>query len=141
MSPGRFVDTNVLLYSISTSHAEVTKRNIAVELLERNDLALSVQVLQEFYVQATRRTRRDAIPHEIAVGLIRTWLRFSVQELTTAVMLEAFDVKARYQLSYWDAAIVAAAMTAGCHELLSEDMSHGLNVNGVVITNPFVNFS
>jgi predicted nucleic acid-binding protein len=138
MSPSRFVDTNILLYSISTSRDEVRKHTIAVELLESDDLALSVQVLQEFYVQATRQTRPDAIAHEIAVGLIRTWLRFSVQESTIDVMLAAFDIKARYQLSYWDAAIVAAARTAGCHEVLTEDMSHGLDVNGVAITNPFV---
>jgi predicted nucleic acid-binding protein len=100
-------------------------------------LGLSVQVLQEFYVQATRPTRTDALDHEIAVGLIRTWLRFEVQELTLPVILGAFEIKAAQRISYWDAAIVAAARALGCRELLSEDMSHGREIVGVRITDPF----
>lgn len=133
----RFLDTNVLLYSISTDGREKAKRDIAAGLLERHDNAISVQVLQEFYVQATRATRPDALPHELAVGLMRTWLRFPVQETTLAVVSAALDIKASFGLSYWDAAIVAAASALGCRELLSEDLSHGRNIAGVVISNPF----
>ena len=64
----RFVDTNVLLYSISTEASDQRKRDIAIALLDADDLALSVQVLQEFYVQATRATREDAISHDVATG-------------------------------------------------------------------------
>jgi predicted nucleic acid-binding protein len=131
-----FIDTNVLLYSISRDPAEARKRDIAVAIVDTDNLALSVQVLQEFYVQATRATRPDAVPHEIAVGLIRTWLRFKVQEVTLAVMLGALELKAIHGLSYWDAAIVAAARALGCRELLSEDMGHGREI-GLIITNPF----
>jgi predicted nucleic acid-binding protein len=133
----RFLDTNILLYSISRNPTEEAKRDIAIELLDGDDIALSVQVLQEFYVQATRVTRSDALPHEIAAGLIRTWLRFKVQETTLPVALGALDIKATHRLSYWDAAIVAAARALGCRELLSEDMSHGQEVEGVLIVNPF----
>jgi predicted nucleic acid-binding protein len=133
----RFIDTNILLYSISQDRSESRKRDIATVLLEDDDLGLSVQVLQEFYVQATRSTRTDALDHEIAVGLIRTWLRFEVQELTLPVMLSAFEIKAARRISYWDAAIVAAARALGCRELLSEDMSHGREIVGVRITDPF----
>jgi predicted nucleic acid-binding protein len=115
----------------------VPKRDIAIALLERNDLALSVQVLQEFYVQATRTTRTDALSHEIAAGLIHTWVRFTVQETTIQVMLAALEIKLQHQLSYWDAAIVAAARALGCSELLSEDMSHGRIIETVLMTNPF----
>jgi predicted nucleic acid-binding protein len=132
-----FIDTNVLLYSISRDPAEAHKRNIAVAIVDSDNLALSVQVLQEFYVQATRTTRPDAVPHEIAVGLIRTWLRFKVQEVTLAVMLGALELKATHRLSYWDAAIVAAARALGCRELLSEDMGHGREIDGILITDPF----
>ncbi len=130
----RFLDTNILLYSISGDPAEAAKRDIAIALLDADDIALSVQVLQEFYVQATRVTRPDALPHEIAAGLIRTWLRFKIQEATLPVALGALDIT---RLSYWDAAIVAAARALGCRELLSEDMSHGQEVEGVLIVNPF----
>jgi predicted nucleic acid-binding protein len=133
----RFLDTNILLYSISRNPTEKAKRDIAIALLDGDDIALSVQVLQEFYVQATRVTRSDALPHEIAAGLIRTWLRFKVQETTLPVALGALDIKATHRLSYWDAAIVAAARALGCRELLSEDMSHGQEVEGVLIVNPF----
>ena len=133
----RFLDTNILLYSISRDPREAAKRTIAEALLDSDDNALSVQVLQEFDVQATRATRADALPHEIAAGLVRTWLRFPVQEITLAVMHGALEIKVAHRVSYWDAAIVAAARAIGCRELLSEDMSHGREIGGVVIINPF----
>jgi predicted nucleic acid-binding protein len=133
----RFVDTNILLYSISRDPAEARKRDIAIALLDEDDLALSVQVFQEFYVQATRSTRSDAVAHEVAVGLIRTWLRFKVQEITVPFMMGALQIKDAYELSYWDAAIIAAARGLGCREILSEDMSHGREYEGTIINNPF----
>ena len=137
MSALRFLDTNILLYSISTDPTEAPKRAIAIALLEADDIALSVQVLQEFYVQATRTTRPDALAHDIAVGLIRTWMRFKVQEITLPIMLEALEIKAAHRLSYWDAAILAAARALSCPELLSEDMAHGQKIKEVLIVNPF----
>jgi predicted nucleic acid-binding protein len=137
VSAVRFLDTNILLYSISRHPAEAGKRDVAIALLDADDVALSVQVLQEFYVQATRATRPDALPHDIAAGLIRAWLRFPIQDTTLTVALGALEIKATHSLSYWDAAIVAAARALGCHELLSEDMSHGQVVEGVRIVNPF----
>jgi predicted nucleic acid-binding protein len=137
MNELRFVDTNILLYSISSAPAEKFKRAIAIELLDAEDIALSVQVLQEFYVQATRATRPDALDHDVAAGLVRTWLRFKVQEITLPVMNGALEIRAMHGLSYWDAAIVAAARALGCHELLSEDMGHGREFENVLVKNPF----
>jgi len=133
----RFLDTNILLYSVSTNPNERSKRDIAEHLLSEPGNALSVQVLQEFYVQATRVTRPGLLTHDIAVSLIRTWLRFPVQSLTVLIMSDALDLKARSGLSYWDAAIVAAARALGSTELLSEDMQHGRQIGGVRIVNPF----
>lgn len=137
MTATRFIDTNILLYSISTDPGERRKRDIAVTLLDDDQLALSVQVLHEFYVQATRATRTDALDHELAGGLIRTWLRFKVQAITLEVMEGALEIKAAHKLSYWDAAIVAAARALGCQVLLSEDMAHGREIDGVRIVDPF----
>jgi len=137
MNPRHFIDTNILLYSISRDPQEQAKRDRAVALLDRDDGALSVQVLQEFYVQATRSTRPDPLPHEIAVGLIATWTRFAVQDITLPILMGALEIKAAHGLSYWDSAIVAAARALGCRELLSEDMSHGQQIEGVLIVNPF----
>jgi predicted nucleic acid-binding protein len=137
VTAARFLDTNILLYSISRDPAEARKRDIAIALLDADDVVLSVQVLQEFYVQATRASRPDALPHDIAVGLIRTWLRFKVQDITLPIMLDALEIKIAHGLYYWDAAIVAAARALGCCELMSEDMTHGREVEGVRIVNPF----
>jgi predicted nucleic acid-binding protein len=132
-----FFDTNVLLYSISRDSGEAEKRERAIELLDLNDGALSVQVLQEFYVQTTRPTRPDPLPHEIAANLIHTWTRFRVQEIDLVILSAALEIKAAHGFSYWDSAIIAAARALGCRELYSEDMSHGRRVDGVVILNPF----
>jgi predicted nucleic acid-binding protein len=137
MTATQFLDTNILLYSISRDPAETGKREHAIAILDRRDNAVSVQVLQEFYVQATRASRTDRLPHDVAVGLIRSWLRFPVQEITLAVMADALAIKERTDLSYWDAAIVAAAKAMNCHELLSEDMTHDRDIDGVRIVNPF----
>jgi predicted nucleic acid-binding protein len=133
----RFVDTNVLLYTVSTMRAEMDKRRTARDVLDGGNVALSVQVLQEFYVQATRPTRADPLQHEQAVGLIEAWCRFPVQDTTLGLVRAALDTSARYRLPYWDATIVEAARLAGCRVLLSEDLSDGQDFNGVRVENPF----
>ncbi len=138
MKPAHFLDTNVLLYSISSDPAEARKRDRAIALLERDDGALSIQVLQEFYVQATRVTRRDPLPHDLAARLIRTWTRFAVQDVTLAIFDSALQIKSAHGFSYWDSAIIAAACALGCPTLYSEDMRHGAKVEGVSIVNPFL---
>jgi predicted nucleic acid-binding protein len=133
----RFIDTNVLLYSISRDRGETEKRERAIAILDAGGIVLSVQVLQEFYVQATRATRQDRLAHDLAVGLVRAWRRFPVVELTAELMDTAFEITARHRLSFWDAAIVAAAASVGCAELLSEDLNHGQTLAGVRVTDPF----
>lgn len=137
MTPVRFLDTNILLYSISGDPVERRKRDRAIALLEQDDNALSAQVLSEFYMQATRVTRADAIPREIAAGLVESWGRFPVQPITLALVTEAMRLHAMHAFSYWDSLIIAAAMAQGCRELCSEDMSHGREVEGIRIVDPF----
>jgi len=137
VTPSHFLDTNILLYSISRDPAEASKRDRAIELLERDDGALSVQVLQEFYVQATRAIRSDPLPHQIAAGLIATWTRFRVQEITLSILIGALEIKAAHGFSYWDSAIIAATRALGCRTLYTEDMAHGREVEGIAIIDPF----
>ena len=137
MSARQFLDTNILLYSISKDRDEAVKRERAIALLEADGGGLSVQVLQEFYVQATRVTRPDPLPHAIAAGLIRTWMRFAVQDVTVSILTHARDIKVNHGFSYWDSAIIAAARALGCRELYTEDMTHGREVEGILIVNPF----
>ena len=136
-TPVRFVDTNVLLYAISRDPEEGAKAQRAVEILTGRELALSVQVLQEFYVQATRASRDDRLSHADAAELIQTFLRFPVQEITTSVVLAALNTKERFGLSYWDSAILEAARALGCGVVLSEDLSDGADYAGVRVENPF----
>ncbi|WP_428491061.1 PIN domain-containing protein [Rhodopila sp.] len=133
-----FLDTSILLYAISPHPAEADKRSVAAALLNQDDGAISVQVLQEFYVQATRPSRAGRLPHDLAVGLLRAWARFPVQETTMPIVEAALEIKSAHGFSYWDSAIIATARALGCRQLYSEDMSHGRVVAGVTIVNPFL---
>lgn len=133
----QFADTNVLLYAISRDPDEASKARRANEVLAAGDMGLSVQVLQEFYVQATRASRRDAITHEQAVGLVEAWRRFPVQEMSVEVMVAAFATRRRFGISYWDAAIIEASRVLGCAIVLSEDLDTGTDYDGVRVENPF----
>jgi len=133
----RFADTNVLLYAISRDPQERTKAERANVLLAERDLALSVQVLQEFYVQATRTSRPDAIAHEDAVELVESFQRFPVASVTLEVMHAALATCNRFRISYWDAAILEAARSLGCEVVLSEDLSDAVDYGGVRVVNPF----
>ena len=137
MTSLRFLDTNILLYSISRDPAETTKHDRAVALIDAGNNALSVQVLQEFYVQATRASRPDAIGHRQAVLLIQSFRRFPIQDITSGIMMAALDARQPFQLSYWDAAIIETARALGCTHVLSEDLSDGQDYGGVRVTNPF----
>lgn len=132
-----FVDTNVLLYAVSTAPEERAKMLRANEILSKQDVVLSIQVLEEFYVQATRASRPDAMTHDQAVALITAFRRFRVQDKTLALMDGALRTRARFGVSYWDAAIVEAARLLGTTEVLSEDLNDGQDYDGVMVRNPF----
>ena len=138
MKAGCFLDTNVLLYSISRAPSEAAKAARAADLLLRDDCVLSVQVLQEFYVQATRAGKADALAHDDAVEFMRTWLRFKIQDTTPPLVMAAVAIAAKHRLSFWDSAIIAAAQAQGCATLYSEDMGHGMKIGDTTIVNPFL---
>ncbi len=133
----RFVDTNVLLYAISRDPEEQGKAAQANELLSSRDIGLSVQVLQEFYVQATRESRTDHLTHEQAAALVDSFRRFPVQETTIGTVLSAMSTRQRFSISYWDAAILEAARALGCEVVFSEDLNDGQDYAGVRVENPF----
>jgi predicted nucleic acid-binding protein len=133
----RFADTNILLYAVSRDPGEAHKAELARGILAERDLALSVQVLQEFYVQATRGSRPDPLSHDQTVKLVESFLRFPVTDVTTQMMLAALATCHRFRISYWDAAILEAARALGCETVLSEDLSDGQDYAGVSVQNPF----
>lgn len=133
----RFADTNVLLYVVSRDAAEQQKAARANEIVSSGELALSVQVLQEFYVQATRESRPDPLTHEQAAKLVDSFLRFPVLENTVELMRAALATRQRFQISYWDAAVIEAARGMQCEVILSEDLSDGQDYGGLHVENPF----
>lgn len=133
----RFADTNILLYAISRDPEEQAKAARANDLLSTRDIGLSVQVLQEFYVQATRGSRADRLTHAQAAALVDSFRRFPIQETTVGTVLSALSTRQRFDISYWDAAILEAARTLGCEVVLSEDLSDGQDYAGVRVENPF----
>mgnify|MGYP001825780881 FL=1 len=133
----RFVDTNILLYAISRDPAETDKAERANRILAEGDISLSVQVLHEFYVQATRTDRSDPLTHDQAAGLVEAWCRFPVQATTIEVLEAALATRARFGISCWDAAILEAARASGCVVVLSEELDHDTDYDGLAVENPF----
>ena len=137
----RFVDTNVLLYAVSAESEQSGKRDRAIALLEESDLAISVQVLQEFYHQATRPGRPAALTPEQALRFIQSIDSFPVQPVTLDVFLAGVSISRRFGLSYWDGAILAAARAMGCEIVYSEDLSPTQDYDGLRVANPFADAS
>lgn len=133
----RFIDTNVLIYSISANPLDHDKRIVATALLRERDLALSVQVLQEFYAQAGRPTRLRPLSHEQTVRIVEALKRFPILDNSLDVFDHALSIRGRWPLSIWDAMIIASAAKLGCAQVLTEDMKNGEVIAGVKIVNPF----
>lgn len=136
MRASAFVDTNILLYAASTDETEASKRKQARQILSLPNWGLSVQVLQELYVNLIRPTRR-AMSHDNAVLVIKQLLRRPMVTTDEQLLLEALSLKQRFQVSYWDAAIIAAGLKLGANVLYSEDLNHGQNYDGICVENPF----
>ena len=134
---GHFLDTNILLYSISKNPDETRKYEIASQLLDNDAGALSIQVLQEFYVQATRVSRPDPISHDMAAALMKTWTRFRIQSMTLDTLNQALQIRKTHGFSFWDSTIIAAASALRCDRIYTEDLNHGQAVQGITIINPF----
>ena len=133
----RLADTNILIYAVSNRDADAEKKTRAAEILTEPDLALSVQVLQEFYYQSTRLQGSAGLTHEEAIEFLHRFRTLPVQEITVELFDRATEMKQKFGLSYWDAAILSAAKMLGCEAVYSEDMSHQEDYDGVVVINPF----
>jgi len=133
-----FVDTNVLLYAYDRSAGDLHTRaaDLVGTLGGRRQGAVSVQVLQEFYVTATRKIA-EPLSHEAASDRIRALARWPVHAPRADDVLVAARLARDSQLSFWDAMIVRSAGALGCVTLWSQDLNHGQRIAGVVVRNPF----
>jgi predicted nucleic acid-binding protein len=132
-----FIDTNILLYAASINPKEAAKTHIARELLESVVFGISVQVLQEFYVNASRKLEAN-IPAENLNRIIRLLRAQPIAPLSVEIFDGAISLSARFQISYWDAAILSTAKSLGARTVYSEDLSHGQDYDGIVVVNPFI---
>ena len=133
-----FLDTKVLVYAASDKAADQQKAGVARDLLRRdpNQFAISLQVLQEFYV-AARAPRKLALAHQEALAFCSQWRALTVLEPTLQLFEAALQLCDRYQIGYYDAAILAAAKQLGCSKVHSEDLNDGQDYDGVRVANPF----
>jgi predicted nucleic acid-binding protein len=132
-----FVDTNVLVYAADESSPAPRKTQVARELLLQRDLHLSVQVLNEFTVNA-RNPRKLDLSKAAEKEWIDRWLLFPVHPLGIEQFHGARRIHERHGISHWDALIVATAIDAGCDLVYSEDLQNGRNYSGVQVVNPFL---
>jgi predicted nucleic acid-binding protein len=131
-----FLDTNILLYAASRNPREAAKKEIAIDLIARRNFGLSAQVMQEFYFTATRKAHIQLSPSE-ALEWIKNLEQFPCSAVDVALVKNAAATSARYRISYWDAAILAAAEALGAPLVYSEDLNHGQYYGEVQIVDPF----
>lgn len=132
-----FVDTNVLLYALD--RADEKKQRAARawrEGLWKSRLGrISFQVLQEFYVQALRKWPES---WEVARAEVNDLLAWQPVAVDAAILQRGWKLQDRYQLSFWDALIVAAAKSTGCRYLLTEDLQTNQDLDGIIVIHPFL---
>jgi len=136
MSVDCFLDTNVLLYAATGTEAERLKREKAQALITVANFGISTQVLQEFYVSATRKTH-IRMPPDIALEWIEQLEGRPCISVDPDLVRLAAAMSIRYQVSYWDAAILAAAEALGAEVVYSEDLQHNQIYRTVRVENPF----
>ena len=133
-----FVDTNIVLYAYDQREPEKSAiaREILSDLWRTREGLVSTQVLQEVYVNLTRKLR-VVVPRSKARALVGRYGRWPVYAIATGDILEAADLEQRHSLSFWDALIIVAAARSGAELIISEDLQHGRTIGGVRIENPF----
>ena len=137
MSVECFLDTNILVYAVSALEEDASKKVGALDLIQTADFGLSSQVLQEFWVTVTRKIQKPLTP-EVAVRLLNQYQLFPTAYTDYPLILAAIEHSLRYEISYWDGAIVAAAEALEAPVLYSEDLSHGQKYGTTQVINPFL---
>jgi predicted nucleic acid-binding protein len=133
-----FVDTNVLIYAhdIDAGRKHDVAKAVLLDLWAERAGVLSTQVLQEFYVNATRKLKKPLARQE-ARSVVETYAAWCIDSITPADVSAAFQIEDRARIGFWDALIVAVAVRSGARRLLSEDLNAGQSIAGLTIHNPF----
>lgn len=132
-----FIDSNILLYAGSKAPEDAFKRQVASPLIASLHFCLSSQVIQEYISNALKKKALGISADQIEV-VLRCLADVTVQPVTYEVIVQAWLLRRRYQLSHWDSTIIAAAQALGCTTLYSEDLTHGQDFDGLRVINPFL---
>ncbi len=134
----QFVDTNILIYAhdLSAGHKHTRARNLIRELWESGEGCLSVQVLQEFYVNVTQKVPRP-LAANVAASIIADLSAWQIHRPGAEDILDAIRLQNRYQTSFWDAMIIASAIQLGCQSIWSEDLNPGQVYDTITVLSPF----
>lgn len=132
-----FLDTNVLVYTLDQNdrQQQTQARMILRSIAENDSPVISTQILQEFYVASTSKLGVDAL---LAKSIAHSFEHMEVVQVDPQLIGEAIDVSILNRISFWDALVIAAAESAKCSILYSEDLNHGQIIRGVRIENPFL---
>jgi predicted nucleic acid-binding protein len=136
--PLQFVDTNILIYAhdVSAGQKQIRARKLLEDLWQSELGRLSIQVLQEFYVNVTQKVAKP-LPTEEAAQIVADLSAWEVHCPRMEDVLDAIRVQERYQVSFWDAMVIASAVALGCQILWSEDLNPGQVYDQVQVQSPF----
>ena len=131
-----FFDTDVLVYAAVGTGKDESKRKRALDLIQSEDFGTSAQVLQEFFVTVVKKALRPLSAAQ-ALEWIEQWAAFPCQPIDRELVQIAVGISERFTISYWDAAILAAAEALGSRIVYSEDLNDGQQYDEVRVKNPF----
>ncbi len=133
-----FIDTNVFLYAAAVQEAQkdMGKREVARDLLKQNNFGMSAQIMQEFYTNALR-LHPVPLPKNEALKWLEMMASMDFVPTNQQLVFEGIAFADRYQLSYWDGAVLAAANALNAQTLFSEDLNDGQIYGAVKVVNPF----
>jgi predicted nucleic acid-binding protein len=133
-----FLDTNILVYAHDLDAG--LKHTVAVKIVkdmwENRTGVLSTQVLQEFYINVTRKIERPISPFE-AREILKIYACWEIREHTSMSVIRASEIEEKHRISFWDALVVVAAYEGKVEKILTEDMNSGQIIEGILIENPF----
>jgi predicted nucleic acid-binding protein len=134
-----FVDANILVYAEDRDAGDkhFLARALVAELWRTREGVLSIQVLQEFFVNVTRKVPQPLEP-DAALAIVEQYLTWRVVENTGELLVAGIRLASSLQVSFWDALILEAALKAGCDHVWTEDLNHGQRVKNLTIVNPFL---
>ena len=138
MSPLIFLDTNVLVYAYDVDEGDKHKKaqTILRDCWDKENGAISSQVIQEFYSAITRKIPKS-LPRRDARDVVRTYQTWPMFSITVDDIIDASELEEKLKYSFWDSLIIIAAQRIGAELLYSEDMQDGQQIGTLKIVNPF----